>query len=310
MVKTDLYIDPETEAIVIRSVDENNEVIKSLPQIRLKLSDLQYAEQIDSAHAIEAIMRCIHFKRPSDNAQRCCYGTFTISQDDSAANWSSPNIEDLYIGGGGGQSSQSFALATVYDDYLACQPYPWTVSAVAIHAGGTGYQVGDILTAAGSTGTAATFTVTTISGGGSSGPITGVSVTAAGAYTVKPTTPNSATGGHGTSASLDLTFGGLVNIAKPYELRHSVTAERIGTVDLTYSSYGISDGLCTRTASDGTVNQSEMVIPVYHTGTSPDTQVTIIIADQPVGGTGVALSGTPLTWMDTNRAGRIWDEVG
>jgi hypothetical protein len=125
MVKTDLYIDPETEAIVIRSVDENNEVIKSLPQIRLKLSDLQYAEQIDSAHAIEAIMRCIHFKRPSDNAQRCCYGTFTISQDDSAANWSSPNIEDLYIGGGaGGGVATDFYVVAVGSLCLKCTPIP------------------------------------------------------------------------------------------------------------------------------------------------------------------------------------------
>jgi hypothetical protein len=56
-------------------------------------------------------------------------------------------------------------------------------------AGGTGYSVNDVLTLVGGTGTAATFTVTTVD----SGVVTGVSLTTAGSYTVLPADPVSTT---------------------------------------------------------------------------------------------------------------------
>ena len=79
------------------------------------------------------------------------------------------------------------------------------VATVGISSGGTGYAVSDILTIAGGTfGQAARVTVTAVN----TGVITGIQILDAGTYasTGLPTTPNSATGGTGTSASLTLTF--------------------------------------------------------------------------------------------------------
>ena len=82
-----------------------------------------------------------------------------------------------------------------------------SVATVAVNAGGTGYTVGDILSVAGGTGTVtAQIEVTTISGGGGTGPITGVRIYNAGVYTVNPSTPNSVTGGTGSAATITLTF--------------------------------------------------------------------------------------------------------
>jgi hypothetical protein len=77
----------------------------------------------------------------------------------------------------------------------------------SVAGGGTGYTVGDTLTVAGGThSVTATIKVTSISGGGSTGPITGVSVLTVGAYTVAPSATNSPTGGTGASASITLLF--------------------------------------------------------------------------------------------------------
>jgi hypothetical protein len=78
------------------------------------------------------------------------------------------------------------------------------VATVAVHSagGGSGYVANDILTIAAGTGTAATVKVNTVS----SGAITSISVLTRGNYSVSPATPNSATGGTGSGANLDLTF--------------------------------------------------------------------------------------------------------
>lgn len=75
---------------------------------------------------------------------------------------------------------------------------------VGITAAGTGYTVGDVLTAVGGTGTAATFTVATVSGGA----ITGLNITTAGSYSVLPTNIAAValTGGTGTGASISIDF--------------------------------------------------------------------------------------------------------
>lgn len=79
------------------------------------------------------------------------------------------------------------------------------VSASVGDSGGTGYTANDVLTVAGGTGTAATITVATVDGGGA---ITGVTVTTAGSYTVRPTiTNNVVTGGTGTGAHITLVTG-------------------------------------------------------------------------------------------------------
>lgn len=83
------------------------------------------------------------------------------------------------------------------------------VATAVIGTAGTGYTVGDTLTIDGGTGVAATVTVATISGGGGTGPITGVTLVNVGAYTVNPSSPNSATGGTGSGATITLTFSAL-----------------------------------------------------------------------------------------------------
>lgn len=78
-----------------------------------------------------------------------------------------------------------------------------SLASVGISSGGTGYTVGDILTIAGGTSTAAAqVEVTSVA----SGVIDGVRVHNSGAYSANPSSPNSATGGTGTGASLTLTM--------------------------------------------------------------------------------------------------------
>jgi hypothetical protein len=78
-------------------------------------------------------------------------------------------------------------------------------SGVTIANGGTGYTVGNTLTVVGGTPTTATqLTVTTVS----SGVITGVSIVAnTGGYTALPTNPASVTGGSGSGATFNFTYG-------------------------------------------------------------------------------------------------------
>lgn len=83
------------------------------------------------------------------------------------------------------------------------------VTVVAIAAGGINYVVGNVLTADGGTqavvqGAAATFVVNSIGAGGT---ITGIGVLNRGCYSIAPSSPNAATGGAGTGASLTLTTG-------------------------------------------------------------------------------------------------------
>ena len=78
-----------------------------------------------------------------------------------------------------------------------------SLASAGISSGGTGYVEGDILTIAGGTSTAAAqVEVITVS----SGVITAVRVHNSGAYSANPTSPNSATGGTGSGASLTLTM--------------------------------------------------------------------------------------------------------
>lgn len=83
-----------------------------------------------------------------------------------------------------------------------CQVYTTTTAMDAgIANAGTGYSVGDTLTVAGGTGTAATFRVDAVS---STGAILTLHATNRGAYTALPSSPATVTGGAGTGASLHL----------------------------------------------------------------------------------------------------------
>jgi hypothetical protein len=90
------------------------------------------------------------------------------------------------------------------------------VSATVSISGGTGYAVGDILSINGYPGTL--VAVSTISGGGGTGPVTAVSVSVGGTYTLPLTSVygTNAVTGAGTGCRLSISFGiGAINITNP-----------------------------------------------------------------------------------------------
>jgi hypothetical protein len=90
------------------------------------------------------------------------------------------------------------------------------INVTSIANGGTSYTVGDVLTIVGGTSTVACrVTVTTVS----SGVITAVSVTTGGSYTVAPTNPASVTGGTGSGATFNLTFGLILHSQSPTQVQ-------------------------------------------------------------------------------------------
>ena len=118
------------------------------------------------------------------------------------------------------------------------EPQDAEVVSAAIVAGGTGYAVGNTLTVVGGEGQLdAELTVTTIGGGG---VITGISVSNAGQYTVRPTNPVSVTGGAGSAATFTLTF------ANPYKFWvHEVGTDEIDGLTLNpIQSYFETADLC------------------------------------------------------------------
>ena len=107
------------------------------------------------------------------------------------------------------------------------------LATVAVAGGGTGYAVGNVLTLAGGTAvTAATVRVTAI---GAAGVITAVKILNVGLYSVNPSSPNSATGGGGTTASLTVTFaaqtaGVFLNTKPPVFLNSGSTIDSYSPV--------------------------------------------------------------------------------
>jgi hypothetical protein len=205
---------------------------------------------------------------------------------------------------------------------------PQSLLKVGVHAAGTGYAVGDVLTVSGGTyATLATVVVTSITGGGSTGPIGTVAVVCPGSYTALPTTPNAVTDtGAGSSAEIDLLFGSpMVYIAKPNKIRSihfGSWSEVIEGLSTTYvQSYRTlnADGQRSVSAS-GLVTYSEIVVPVWHVGDtvdSSDAEWSEIFSDTPTGGVGLNAEGTALvdpfgaavTLMDQNRESRRWNQV-
>ncbi len=84
------------------------------------------------------------------------------------------------------------------------------VATVAVNDGGTLYDVSDVLTIVGGTGTACTVTVTAVSGG----VITGIEVTTGGSYTVDPAATGATSTGHTGDATFDLTFEDIDTIVR------------------------------------------------------------------------------------------------
>ena len=120
-----------------------------------------------------------------------------------------------------------------------------SVSAASVSAGGTGYTVGDILTASGGTfSQAATFRVKTVS----SGVVTAVVIVQNGAYTANPSNPVSTTGGTGTGCTLTLTFS-----ATGWTLKRQSQEAVSATIQAGGTGYAVNDIV---TLSGGTVVQA------------------------------------------------------
>ena len=104
----------------------------------------------------------------------------------------------------------------------------------------------------------------------------------------------------------------VINIAKPYHLRHSLVSQNISGVAVTYGSYAIDGGNCSRLAgASGYANQSEMVIPQYQLSNVEENAVpmhTELLAVEPSGGTNVTDNSNTveILWIDINADARAW----
>ena len=119
-VITDIYFDAQNQCIVLRSIDGTGALIKTRPQIRLDLTDLDNATAPDGEFFIEAYLRRVHYTSLEDGSKKRCYGLFTIPEDDSTDDGHSDPDQDLYFGGGGGGISYVLTAAGG-GDYLTCR---------------------------------------------------------------------------------------------------------------------------------------------------------------------------------------------
>jgi len=78
-----------------------------------------------------------------------------------------------------------------------------TASGFTVASGGTGYTVGNVLTVTGGSTGNCTLTVTAVS----SGAVTAATLATTVSYTALPTNPVSVTGGTGSGATFNLTYG-------------------------------------------------------------------------------------------------------
>lgn len=124
------------------------------------------------------------------------------------------------------------------------------ITSVTIDNAGTGYRVNDTLVIPGNlTGVNATIVVTSISGGGSTGPITGISIQ----------TPGGTYGGNETNVGV---LGGSGSNAT---INYNVTSAAIATVELTTGGSGYTTGTG-KSTSGGTGSSATLDITTIATG--------------------------------------------
>jgi len=129
------------------------------------------------------------------------YGTgkiFSLEVSNAGINYTS--APTLVFTGGNGASATGTVLMTA----ISASP----------SAGGSGYSTADVLTISGGTSTLSTeFRVDGISGGGA---VSTVSIVRGGVYSTLPANPAATTGGHGSSATLTISWGiGSANLTNP-----------------------------------------------------------------------------------------------
>jgi hypothetical protein len=149
-------------------------------------------------------------------------------------------------------SIPSFAISaptTAGGVQATASPRMQTQTDPVVVSGGTGYTVGNVLTVVGGTGSAATFTVSSVSGG----VITAATRTGAGDYTVLPINPVSVTGGTGSAATFNITLWQLQSGVA------AITNAGSGYVEqptVTFSGGGGSGAAAYATVGSGTVVRS------------------------------------------------------
>ena len=102
-----------------------------------------------------------------------------------------------------------------------------------------------------------------------------------------------------------------IHVAKPPELRYSITKAIIEGVAVTYT-YDDDPGRCQRTCASAVDSEVQIIIPRYKIGKADvsDERIGVIYA-APVkdDNAGVVIPGTPeetIKWIDINVAGRAW----
>jgi hypothetical protein len=121
----------------------------------------------------------------------------------TAGNASSANTGPVHISGDSPRQRLWNAICAAVQDNLASGKF---VSAMAVAAGGTNYQVGDALTVVGGTKTiAATATVATLTGPAPA-PVATVTLVLGGDYSVAPTSPAATTTNSVAGANCTLTL--------------------------------------------------------------------------------------------------------
>jgi hypothetical protein len=100
-------------------------------------------------------------------------------------------------------------------------------------------------------------------------------------------------------------------VAKPMHLRHGITSQFINGINVSYSSYGISGGVCTRIASaTNYANQSEIVLPVWQLkGTTTNGQDGEILAVEVETSNVNTNTNVVITLIDLNVDARKWCTV-
>ena len=175
-------------------------------------------------------------------------------------------------------------------------------------AGGTGYSVSDVLTLAGATGTASTFTVNKV---GTAGEVLGVSITTAGDMSAVPANPASVTGGGGSNATIEVDYSSTIIVpgasgatatgtqiyvpvdgpvpSSAAEQTLEVVAQRANIVQIAIVSDAVIQVACENTSFGWEVTNDDLRDAIRALGAS------VAVPDDTAGGTTVDLTGATVT---------------
>jgi len=152
--------------------------------------------------------------------------TFTSFTGGGAVYWNQYRAATGPSGSGLPAETQAVTPPYLVNDILRCEAAATgvnvqiaagdPVTAATVVSAGAGYQVNDVLTINGGTGTAAELEVIAVSG---SGAITQAVVAGAGSYSTPPANPATATGGHGSGGTFALIYTAVGLLDANYDRR-------------------------------------------------------------------------------------------